>query len=122
MQLAAMAPALGLRPLAATADDQVFVHGLTLFESLKYPADFKQFAYVNAAAPKGGRLRLGALGSFDSLNAFVVRGVAPDALQRFVLQSLLYRSPDEPFSAYGLLATPRSPTASSTRRSTTATR
>ena len=54
--------------------------------------------YVNANAPRGGRLVVGLQGTFDSLNAFVVRGVAPDAWQKYVGQSLLMRSPDEPFS------------------------
>ncbi len=68
------------------------------------PPGFPHLPFVNPEAPKGGRLVLGQLGTFDSLNAFVVRGVAPEAIQRFVLQSLLHRSPDEPFTAYGLLA------------------
>ena len=74
LQLASLAPALTLRSFPALAQDRKFVHGLTLFESLKYPADFKQFAYVNAAAPKGGKLRLGQLGSFDSLNGNTLKG------------------------------------------------
>jgi peptide/nickel transport system substrate-binding protein len=68
------------------------------------PAGFTHLPYVNIDAPRGGRIVIGQQGTFDSLNAFVVRGVAPDAMQRFVLQSLLWRSPDEPFTAYGLLA------------------
>ena len=30
------------------------VHGISAFGDLKYPADFKNFDYVNVAAPKGG--------------------------------------------------------------------
>ena len=41
---------------------------------LKYPPDFKHFDYVNPNAPKGGRLRLGVVGSFDSLNPFIIKG------------------------------------------------
>ena len=34
----------------------------------KYPAGFQQFDYVNPNAPKGGLVRLGAQGTFDSFN------------------------------------------------------
>ena len=33
-------------------------------------------AYANPAAPKGGRLTQGVLGTFDSLNPFIVKGLA----------------------------------------------
>ncbi len=79
-------------------------HGIAMHGEPELAAGFPHLPFVNVDAPKGGRLILGQLGTFDSLNAFVVRGVAPEAIQRFVLQSLLYRSPDEPFTAYGLLA------------------
>ncbi len=79
-------------------------HGIAMHGEPALPAGFTHLPFVNLDAPKGGRLVLGQQGTFDSLNAFVVRGVAPEAIQRFVLQSLLWRSPDEPFTAYGLLA------------------
>lgn len=62
------------------------------------------FPYVHAAAPKGGRLVVGLNGTFDSLNPYAVRGVAPDAAPKFVWQSLMMRSLDEPFSLYALVA------------------
>ena len=40
------------------------------------PADFTQMPYANPDAPKGGRLVQGILGTFDSLNPLIVRGVA----------------------------------------------
>jgi peptide/nickel transport system substrate-binding protein len=75
------------------------MHGLPLLAD-----NFLQLPFVNPDAPKGGKLVIGLQGTFDSLNPFVVRGVAPDAWQKYVGQSLLWRSPDEPFTAYGLLA------------------
>ncbi|MGI9478852.1 MAG: extracellular solute-binding protein, partial [Hyphomicrobiaceae bacterium] len=66
--------------------------------------DFKHFPYVNPNAPRGGRLTLAQRGSFDSLNPFIVRGVAPDGLRGLVYESLLARSADEPFTLYGLIA------------------
>ena len=56
------------------ADDRVFKHGNSLFGDLKYPPDFKHFDYVNPDAPKGGRLRLGVVGSFDSFNPYIIKG------------------------------------------------
>lgn len=67
-------------------------------------AGFDHLPYANPAAPKGGRLVLGLQGSFDSLNPLIVLGVAPDALIRFVLQPLMLRSLDEPFTVYPLVA------------------
>ena len=45
------------------------------------PAGFTHFPYVNPAAPKGGRLVQGVLGSFDSLNPFIVKGLPPQGLR-----------------------------------------
>ncbi len=45
----------------------------------KYPADAQRMDYVNPDAPKGGRVRVGALGTFDNFNPFVrgVKGTSP---------------------------------------------
>ncbi len=37
---------------AAAAQERQFRHALTLFDDIKYGPDFKNFAYVNADAPK----------------------------------------------------------------------
>ncbi|MEI7670139.1 MAG: hypothetical protein WCJ33_08660 [Pseudomonadota bacterium] len=49
-------------------------HGIAIFGKLKYDANFKHFEYANPAAPKGGQLKLAAIGTFDSLNPFIVKG------------------------------------------------
>jgi peptide/nickel transport system substrate-binding protein len=82
----------------AAAETSLAMHG-----AAKYTEDFKAFQYVNPDAPKGGHLRLPAIGSFNSLNPFLIKGVAPKGL-RLVYQSLLLRSADEPFTLYGNLA------------------
>src|SRR5262249_23510554 len=51
-----------------------------------------------------GRLVLGTLGTFDSLNPFIIKGVTPPNLRDMVYESLLARSGDEPFTLYGLIA------------------
>ena len=74
------------------------------------PADFTHMPYANPDAPKGGRLVQGILGTFDSLNPLIVRGVAVQqvvAVQQMrgvVIESLMARSNDEAFTLYGLLA------------------
>lgn len=69
------------------------------------PADFAHFPYVNAQAPRGGRTVNGVLGTFDSLNPFVVRGSPPaGVIANNVVEPLMARSYDEPFTLYGLLA------------------
>ncbi len=70
---------------------------------------FTHFDYANPDAPKGGTLHLGVLGSFDSLNPFIVRGSAASGLRGGiaddnVYESLLTRGYDEPFTLYALVA------------------
>jgi peptide/nickel transport system substrate-binding protein len=67
--------------------------------------DFDHFPYANPNAPKGGRLRLGFLGTFESLNRFNVKFYrAPLYLLDAVYESLMVRSQDEEKSYYGLIA------------------
>ncbi|WP_354625487.1 extracellular solute-binding protein [Psychromonas sp. MME2] len=74
-----------------------------MYGDLKYPADFSHFQYVNPNAPKGGVFKQAAIGSFDSLNPFIVKG-NPAAGISMIYDSLLKQSADEPFSCYGLIA------------------
>jgi microcin C transport system substrate-binding protein len=69
----------------------------------KYPADFQHFDYAEPDAPKGGRLKLGVQGTFDSLNPFIAKGTAGDKIN-LIYDSLTTQSGDEAFSRYGLLA------------------
>ena len=77
--------------------------GMSLFGDLKYAPDFKHFDYVNPEAPKGGAMRLSSIGTFDTLNPFVVKGV-PAAGIGGIFDTLTARSEDEPGSEYGLVA------------------
>lgn len=78
-------------------------HGVSLFGTPKYGPDFTHFDYVNPDAPKGGVLRQAAIGSFDSLNPFIIRG-APASGVTFIYEQLMTDSYDEAGSAYGLIA------------------
>ena len=68
------------------------------------PDGFTAVPYANPDAPKGGRLVEGVLGTFDSLNPLIVQGLAVQPVRGYVVESLMARSYDEPFSLYGLLA------------------
>ena len=78
-------------------------HGLSLFGDLKYGPDFKHFDYVKPDAPKGGRVRLFAIGSFDSLNPFTFKGEAAAGVGS-TYDRLIKPALDEPGSEYGLIA------------------
>ena len=70
----------------------------------KYAKDYKHFDYVNPAAPKQGELTMMGLGTFDSLNPYLLKGISAGGLGLLVFESLLEKSLDEPFSEYGLIA------------------
>lgn len=78
-------------------------HGLSMYGQLKYGAGFTHFEYVNPRAPKGGNVRLSAIGTFDTLNPFVLKGVSAVALG-LTFDTLTVNSFDEPFTEYGLVA------------------
>jgi len=77
-------------------------HGIAMHGDLKYPAGFRSFDYVNPAAPKGGTVRLDAIGSYDSFNGFIIKG-QPGVSLGLIYDSLMTSSLDEPFSEYCLL-------------------
>jgi microcin C transport system substrate-binding protein len=95
--------ALLLMPLPAMAQDVTPVHALAMHGSPKYAADFQHLDYVNPDAPKGGVFHQHVIGTFDSLNPFIVKGV-PAAGAGSIYETLLEPSSDEPFTEYGALA------------------
>jgi microcin C transport system substrate-binding protein len=102
LHLASLVPLTGIVGVSvASADDRKFRHALTLFDDIKYGPDFKHFDYVNPKAPKGGRVRLSAVGSFDSLNPYTFKG---DSIGVAGNETLLTPSLDEPSTQYGLVA------------------
>lgn len=101
-------------PASATITES---HGYAQFGTLKYPAKFTHFDWVNPAAPKGGTLRVMAFGTFDTLNPYTFKGTSPVATPNFLQYGVnelneplmvgtgLYApSGDEPTSSYGLIA------------------
>ena len=88
---------------AASSDEGRASHGIAMHGDLKYGPDFKHFDYVNPQAPKGGTVRLQAIGTYDSFNPFIVKGSPAAGIGR-IYETLMTGSADEPFSEYGLLA------------------
>lgn len=89
-------------PGVALAQETITTNGLSLIGEPKYADDYTHFDYVNREAPKGGRLRQAAFGTFDSLNPFVIKG-KPGAVTA-IYDQLMADSMDEPSAEYGLLA------------------
>jgi len=79
-------------------------HAIAMHGEPAMPEGFTRVRYANPAAPKGGRLVHGVLGTFDSLNPLIVRGLALGAIRGYVVESLMARGYDEPFTLYGLVA------------------
>lgn len=98
---------------ASRPSESVTSHGLSAYGDLKYAADFRHFDYVDPSAPKGGAVGTmdwAGISTFDSLNAFILKGQYAAGLENraeyrsLLFDSLMIPSRDEPDSFYGLLA------------------
>jgi microcin C transport system substrate-binding protein len=82
-------------------------HAFSLYDTPKYPVDFKHFDYVNPDAPRGGELFLAnpdRRTSFDKFNPFSLKGVAAAGVSNLMFETLATGSSDEVATMYGLLA------------------
>ena len=79
-------------------------HAIAMHGAPAWPEGFARLPYANPNAPKGGRLVQGVLGTFDSRNPLIVKGIAPPAIRNYVVESLMARGYDEPFTLHGLIA------------------
>jgi microcin C transport system substrate-binding protein len=97
------APAI-LRAQSQQPSQKVNVsHGFAMHGAPKYPADAGPPDYLNPNAPKGGSVRLGARGTFDSLHPFIIKSV-PAAGISAIWDTLCWASRDEASTEYGLIA------------------
>lgn len=95
---------LALLLVFATCPAQAFAaHAIAMQGEPKYAATATHLDYANPDAPKGGTLTQAALGTFDTLNPFNIKGKAATGLD-YVYDRLAARVWDEPFSLYGLVA------------------
>jgi len=79
-------------------------YAISMYSTPALPPDFVSLPYANPDAPQGGEIRLGDVGSFDSLNPHILKGRSPWQLRFWNYETLMGRSWDEPFTLYGLLA------------------
>ena len=70
--------------------------------SLSPGSDSYQHADINSM--QGGTLKLASLGTYDSMNPFIVKGRSAYGIRNYIFESLLSRNYSEPFSLYGLIA------------------
>src|SRR5215469_3826744 len=103
--------ALALAAIIGAGDGHaVESYAISMHGEPALPADFTHLPYFNPDAPKGGRLTWGMLGTFDSLNPMIVKGIPLQQIRAFgnergyVIESLMARAENEPFTLYGLLA------------------
>ncbi len=109
---AALACSVQFAPPPAAAQETVRAHGWAISGDLKYPPGFAHFDYVNPDAPKGGTITLGAGGTYDSLNPFIIKGTSAIArigaggaiAETMVYDTLMASNLDESGAEYGLLA------------------
>jgi microcin C transport system substrate-binding protein len=95
--------ALVLSLAAFGAARAVVTYGMSLYGEFKYKPDFTHFDYADPNAPKGGTMKLSTIGTFDTLNPFVIKGVPAAGIGQ-VFDTLAVASQDEPGAEYGLIA------------------
>ena len=79
------------------------IHAIAARGIPKYKKGFTHFDFANPDAPKKGKIVLGEIGSFDSLNPWILKGVAAKKIN-LTRATLMGRSPEEPFTMYGVVA------------------
>lgn len=85
---------------AATNND---IFGLAMHGKAKYTPQSTHLEYANPNAPKGGELKISAIGTYDTLNPYSIKGQAPENMN-LVYDRLMRRVWDEPFTMYPLIA------------------
>lgn len=93
--------ALILSAASVSAEPQ---HGIAMYGEPALPPDFVALPYANPDAPTGGTLITANVGTFDSLNPYILKGSVHWQMPYLIGESLMGRSLDEPFSLYGVLA------------------
>ncbi len=101
---------LSIAPVAH-AEEVEWQHAISVYEEAVLPKSYTHFPFANPEAPRGGNITYGVVGTFDSLNPFVLkskgttaRGMWDPEFGKLVFEPLMTRSADEPFTLYGLLA------------------
>jgi microcin C transport system substrate-binding protein len=100
----------GRATFTSPATGITYRYGIAFLEEPTYPPDFTHFSYHNPKAPKGGRIRIGEMGNWDSFvetpaTGLTVAGISFfDASRSLIYDRLLSRAIDTPTDRYGRLA------------------
>lgn len=88
--------------------EEVWRTSTSLIGKPKYEDGFKHYDYVNPDAPKGGTLNQAAVGTFDSLNPYIVQGTPAAGLSQTgggrLYDTLMDPATDQPGTSYPLIA------------------
>ncbi|WIY51973.1 extracellular solute-binding protein [Devosia sp. YIM 151766] len=103
LTLAGLAAVFMAAPAMAQTPTGQWSNSFTLEGEAKYGLDYSHFDYVNVDAPKGGTVRLGDLGGFDTFNPILPKGETAGGIG-LVYETLLTPSADELNTYYGLVA------------------
>lgn len=86
-------------PFSVHADN----FGLAMVGTPKYTETDTHLTYAAPDAPKGGTLKQAAIGTFDTVNPYTIKGKAARGLN-LIYDRLMGRVWDEPFTMYPLIA------------------
>ncbi|MDX1950068.1 MAG: extracellular solute-binding protein [Rickettsiales bacterium] len=78
-------------------------NALKLFGKPTFETNLKKFKYVNPDAPKGGAVKYAAIGTYDSLNGYILKGISATGLG-LIYDNLMVSNSDEIFTRYPLIA------------------
>jgi microcin C transport system substrate-binding protein len=103
LRISVLAAAMLAAATVAAQENVTTSHALSLTGEPRYGPDFAHLEYADPDAPKGGELKLFSIGSYDSLNPFIVKGVSAAGMG--LIYEGLMTSPNDDISAeYGLIA------------------
>src|SRR5690606_11172478 len=96
--------AMGLAsPVLAQTPTDVWTNSFAMYGEANYGLDYTHFAYVNVEAPKGGTVRLGDMGGFDTFNPILPKGEVAGGIG-LIYETLMTPSSDELNTYYVRLA------------------
>lgn len=96
----ALSVGVAVMPLASLAEP---VSAIAMYGEPALKEEGAHLPYANPDAPKGGTIRIGEPGGFDSLNPWVLKGNPVWSVGVHVPETMMMRSIDEPFTLYCLL-------------------
>ncbi|MEM7047987.1 MAG: extracellular solute-binding protein [Pseudomonadota bacterium] len=79
-------------------------HAIAMHGAPEVPEDAPALNFANPNAPRGGILHRAAVGTFDSLNPYIIKGRSAAGITGYHIPTLMSRSWDEPFTLYAYVA------------------